>query len=190
MNEAVNTARFAAILFLVAMIASLVGGGLLETAKSSSTELIFITGIALEILNAFAVLGIGILLFRVIKKFHKNGAIIYLSLRILESVACFAAPLVLVLFANNSDLRMFLTGKMIPLFFCVGALVLYTVLYAFRLLPRVISLWGFIGVGGIIVLNLENFETSTGLLLALPIILNEVFLGIWLIVKGFNKTEE
>ncbi|HKJ80011.1 MAG TPA: DUF4386 domain-containing protein [Prolixibacteraceae bacterium] len=189
MNKTINTAKIAGVLFLIAMLASLVGGGLLETAKVSSTELFFITGIALEIVNALAVLGIGILLFPTINRFHKHAARFYLSLRILESVACLAAPLVLVLFNNSSDLRMFFTGKMIPLFFCGGAFVLYTVLYIYRLLPRFISIWGFFGVLGIIILNITSTESGVGMLLALPIILNEIFLGIWLIVKGFNKPQ-
>ena len=179
--------RFAGVLFLIAMVSSLVGGGLLETTKGYSNELFFIAGIVLEIVNAMAVFGIGIFLFPVIKKFHTNAAHIYLLLRILESVACLAAPLVLVLFSNSGDLRMLFTGSLIPLFFCLGALVLYTVLYACRLLPQFISIWGFIGVAGIIVLNLITIETNTGMLLALPIILNEIVLGIWLILKGFNN---
>ncbi len=187
MNESGNRAKFTGILFLVAMVASLVGGGLLETIKDNSTGLFFTSGIVLEIANALAVLGIGILLFPVIKKFHINTARIYLILRILETLACLAAPLVLILFSNSSELRMFFTGKLIPLFFCSGALVFYTVLYVYRLLPRFISFWGYFGVAGIIVLNLANIETSAGMLLALPIILNEVFIGIWLIAKGFNK---
>ena len=184
-----KTARFAGILFLVAMVASLVGGGLLETTNVGRSDSLFITGIILEIINALAVLGIGIILFPVLRNFQRNAAKMYLALRILEALACLAAPLVLVILTNGNDLRMFFTGKIIPLFFCIGAMVLYYILYAYRLLPRFIAIWGFIGITGIIVLNLVKIETSVGMLLALPIILNEIFLGFWLIAKGFNKTE-
>jgi len=34
----------------------------------------------------------------------------------------------------------------------------------------------------------EFFHVSFGMILVLPIILNELFLGIWLIVKGFNSS--
>ena len=187
MNSTGKIAKFTGILFLTAMVASLVGGGIIETTRDNSNVFLFTTGIILETVNALAVLGIGILLFPIIKKFHKNGARFYLSLRILESVACLAAPLVLVLFANSSALRVSFTGTLIPLFFCCGAVVLYTVLYVYRLLPCFISIWGFIGVAGIIVLNLVNIELNAGMLLALPIILNEILLGTWLIIKGFNQ---
>jgi hypothetical protein len=37
---------------------------------------------------------------------------------------------------------------------------------------------------------LEAFgiSVSAGMVFALPMILNEIFLGLWLIVKGFNAT--
>ena len=180
-----NTERITGILFLTAMITSLVGGGLLETTQVNSNQIILVTGVALEIVNALAVLGIGILLFPVLKNFEKNAAKIYLGLRILESVACLAAPLTLVFWSNSSYLRVTLTGTFIPLFFCCGALVLYSVLYKYRLLPRFISIWGFAGVAGIVVLNAFRIQSNLGMILALPIILNEIFLGILLIVKGF-----
>jgi len=80
---------------------------------------------------------------------------------------------------------------LIPVFLSLGGLLLYYALYQSKLLPRFISVWGFIGAALILALNLLltfNLEISTGLglILALPIITNEIFLGIWLIVKGFN----
>ena len=189
MNSFRKSAKFTGILFLTAMVASLVGGGLLEGTLENTNQLLLIAGVVLEIVNALSVFGIGILMFPVLKNFQENAAKIYLSFRILESLACIAAPLVLVLVVSFHGLRPFFTGTLIPLLFCMGALVLYTMLYTYRLLPRFISIWGFTGVLGIIILNLTNVQSNTGMLLALPIILNEIFLGIWLIVKGF-KTEK
>lgn len=189
MNSFRNTARHSGILFLTAMAASLVGGGLLDTLEGKSNVTVLASGISLEIINALAVLGIGILLFPVLKTVHFNASKIYLGLRILEFLACFAAPLTLVVGTNGSYIRVIFTGSLIPLFFCCGALVFYSVLYQYQLLPRFISIWGFIGVAGIVALNLFNVKTSAGIILALPIILNEIFLGIWLIMKGFQTSE-
>jgi hypothetical protein len=65
-------------------------------------------------------------------------------------------------------------------------------LYQFKLLPKFISIWGFVGAALILALNvLLTFGVevgSIGLVLALPIISNEIFLGIWLIAKGFNPS--
>ena len=67
--------------------------------------------------------------------------------------------------------------------------MLYYSLYQSKLLPRFISVWGLIGAALILILNLLSAFLEIGniaLIFALPMISNEVFLGIWLIVKGFG----
>jgi len=79
---------------------------------------------------------------------------------------------------------------LIPLFFCLGALVLYTSLYQARLLPRFIAVWGLAAVALVLAFNLFSltfeFDLSVALIFAPPIIVNEIFMGIRLIVRGFN----
>ncbi len=186
MKSLKKTAKLVGALFLIAMVTSLLGGGLIETVQQQSDNPLLVAGVLLEVINALSVLGIGILLYPVLKSFHSGAAKAYLGLRILESLACLAAPLILIFWTNRSDLRVIFTSSVIPLFFCCGALVLYSVLSKYRLLPRFISIWGFIGVAGIVALNTFKIQSSLGMILALPIILNEIFMGIWLIVKGFN----
>jgi hypothetical protein len=88
--------------------------------------------------------------------------------------------------------RASVAGLLIPVFLGLGALLFYRALYQFKLLPRFVSIWGFVGAALILALNvLLTFGVEVGnlgLALALPIILNEVFLGIWLIAKGFNPS--
>ena len=202
------TAKFAGILFIVAMAASLAGMSMLESVLSSadlstaisSKRSIFITGIVLEVTNAMAVAGIGIFLFPVLKLKNDQVAIGYISFRMLEMVCCLsaavAALLILSIYDNESsfDIIDFLVESrsqinriFIPLFFSLGATILYTFLYKTKLLPRFISVWGFVGVACIVTLNILNGKNNIGMVLALPIITNEIFLGIWLIAKGFNK---
>jgi hypothetical protein len=55
--------------------------------------------------------------------------------------------------------------------------------------PRLISVWGLLAVVLMVARNLlVAFGVSIGadMVLVLPIILNEIFLGIWLMAKGFN----
>jgi hypothetical protein len=88
--------------------------------------------------------------------------------------------------------RTYLVGQLTGIFFSLAALLFYYLLYQAQLVPRFIPLWGLIGVALILTWNLlEIFGMgiSWGMVLALPIILNEIFLGIWLIVKGFNPPE-
>ena len=105
-----------------------------------------------------------------------------------------AAPLSAESFAAAAGLalagREGIVSLLIPVFFCLGALLLYTVLYRAILLPRFISVWGLIAVIMVLGMNLvaQFAEIPMGIMmiLALPIILNEIFMGIWLIVRGFN----
>jgi hypothetical protein len=84
-------------------------------------------------------------------------------------------------------------SQMLLVFFALSALVLYTILYQSRLLPRFIPIWGFIAVASVVAGNVigmpdfaEGFHFTQ--LLVLPIILNELFLAIWLIAKGFKPS--
>ena len=62
-------------------------------------------------------------------------------------------------------------------------------LYKSRLLPRFISVWGIIGVILVLIANMfELSGNSLGMLIFIPMGLNELFLGLWLLIKGFNST--
>jgi hypothetical protein len=68
--------------------------------------------------------------------------------------------------------------------------LLYVFLYRSRLVPRFISVWGFIAVVSMLTWNMvEAFglSISAAMVFVLPIILNEIFLGLWLLVKGFSS---
>jgi len=76
--------------------------------------------------------------------------------------------------------------------FSLGLLMFYSVLYQAKLIPRWLSVWGLIGVilyfaSGL--LMMPGLITSTiNDVLQLPIFLQEMFLAVWLIVKGFNPS--
>ena len=75
--------------------------------------------------------------------------------------------------------------------FGLGALILYYLLYQSKLVPRLISIWGFIAIIMLLVANLLGMLSNNSamtIFLATPIILNELFLAVWLIVKGFNSS--
>ena len=205
-------------LFLIAMIASLLGGGLLEAVLNSQDYLADIptnssplwTGVYLELLNGIAVAGIAIVLFPILKRQNESIAIGYVGFRVLESVFCvIAAVIPLFLLSLSQDyvngggteganyqvlgsllmtIRTQLAGLLIPVFFSLGALLLYSSMYISRIVPRFISVWGLIGVVLVLMLNLLELAPGFAIVLALPIILNEIFLGGWLIVKGFNPS--
>jgi hypothetical protein len=81
-------------------------------------------------------------------------------------------------------------GKLATVAFISGAIVLYTLLYRSRLVPRFIAVWGLVAVALLIVANLLAVDVTAGFqpaaLLFAPIALNELFLAGWLIVRGFK----
>ncbi len=221
MNTNKKTAGFVGALFLTAMVASLLGGGLVESVISapnhlvtSENETLLIVGMLLELVNAIAVVGIASLMFPIMKRHNETMAGGYLGFRIVEAVFCsmiVIAPLSLrtlsreYLQAGISDVqfqaagisaiaeRASVSGMLIPVFFSLGALLLYSYLYQSKLLPRFISVWGLVAVVLVLIMNLLSLKLEIGMgvsmVFALPIILNEIFMGIWLIVKGFNPSE-
>jgi hypothetical protein len=198
------------------MAASLVGGAMVEgvltgpdvLARAAWQTGTLTAGVILELVNALAVIGIAVALFPLFRQQGEGTALGYVALRILEAIALAAAafiPVTMVTLGRQSAgadptaatsftvlaehlmvTRAGLTGIMVPLFFCLGALLLYTWMLRSDVLPRFIPAWGLAGVAGIAAVNFLHVGTTAAMILALPIILNEVFLGAWLLVKGFN----
>jgi hypothetical protein len=169
-----------------------------------------LTGSLLELINCLAVVGIAVGMFPIFKKQGEGLALGYVALRVIEAavlVVAVISPLVLIplsqqyVSAGSSDassyqalgalliaVRAQLAGLLVPIFFGAGALLFYSLLYRSRLVPRFIAVWGLIAVVLLLAWNLlETFglNVSAGVIFGLPIILNEVLLGIWLIAKGF-----
>jgi hypothetical protein len=201
--------------FLIAMAGSLVGAGLIEPVVTASDP-VFVAavnqnslqvGIFLELICAVCVVGIAMFMAPILKTASPTLAAGYLGFRTVEAVFCALmtiAPATLISLsrlpgsASTSAtahtvifIRSFSAGLPLALFFCLGAYCLYTGLYRSRLLPRFIAVWGLISVtlvlGLNIVLQYHPLEMNVTMTLALPMILNEIFMGLWLIVKGFNQ---
>ena len=76
--------------------------------------------------------------------------------------------------------------------FGLGALMYYWVFYRSRLVPRWLSAWGLVAItlvmvsGLLVMFGLAEPMSTTQLVLALPIGVQEMVLAVWLIAKGFN----
>jgi hypothetical protein len=222
MNTHNKTARIVGILFLTAIVTSLLGGIWLDTiltapdylSSISGNKTQVVTGVLLELINGLAVIGIAVGMYPIFRKQYEALALGYVALRIIEAVIVIAAvisPLALIALsqeyinAGAPDTSYFQTlgtsflavraiwvSTMLAIFFGLGALLFYYLLYQSKLVPRFISVWGFIAVALVLTWNLlETFgiRINAGIILALPMILNEIFLGIWLIIKGFNPSK-
>jgi hypothetical protein len=78
-----------------------------------------------------------------------------------------------------------------PIFFLIGATCIYLSFYRTRLIPRWLSIWGFIGVAASLAATLLNFfhmDPGIGFYLEMVLAPQEIVMAVWLIVKGFNPS--
>ena len=167
-----------------------------------------IVGGILEIVVALACIGTAVVLYPVVKRQNQAVALGFVGARVLEAATIFAgvvALLSIVTLRQSGDgadalatsqalvaqheWTMLLGQSFIP---AVNALLLGSLLYQSRLVPRVLPIIGFIGAPLLVASDLgvlfgawEPVATVPGLA-ALPIALWEFSLGVWLIVKGFK----
>ena len=71
----------------------------------------------------------------------------------------------------------------------LAALFFYYMLYQSELIPQWLSVWGLIGAILMLAMGLLRMFGHPVVYLAIPIILNELVLAVWLIVMGFNSSE-
>ena len=62
-----------------------------------------------------------------------------------------------------------------------------------RLIPGFIAIWGLIAAALVLINTvlgwfMPDLGAALGVITGLPMLLNELFLGVWLIVKGFNPS--
>jgi hypothetical protein len=215
MNIYRKTATMAGVLFLISYVAVFAGSGLLGSILEAPDYLttaypnkpLVKIGVFLELINGLAVVGIAVTMFPLLKKYSEALALGYVGMRILECAMQIAAdnsPLALLKLsqefvkAGTPDATYFQTigtlllaerqsaGLMLGIFFGVGAVLFYYILYQSKLVPRFISVWGLIAAVLVSAATLLEIGGVVGAVLVLPIILNELFIAIWLIVKGFN----
>ena len=70
----------------------------------------------------------------------------------------------------------------------LAALFFYYILYQSELIPQWLSVWGLIGATLMLAMGLLRMFGYPVVYLAIPIILNELVLAVWLIVMGFNSS--
>jgi hypothetical protein len=75
--------------------------------------------------------------------------------------------------------------------FGIAAFIYYAIFYGTRLLPRWLSVWGLVGISLMIVsvlsglLSLMDPSSPILFLFNMPILVQELVLAVWLIVKGY-----
>lgn len=84
-------------------------------------------------------------------------------------------------------------GRLTSIVFCMGAAMFYALLYQSRLVPRWIPVWGLAALVPYLAADILGLfalldpQSSTAVVLHLPLALQEMVLAVWLIAKGFNS---
>jgi hypothetical protein len=178
------------ILFLVSTLTFMIGSSLIQNFLIDGTQnkSSLILGVILEITCGVAVVGIGLLMFPILKPFNKRLALGYVIFRIIECIIIVIGGIYLL-----SLLKLMWKYEMIIFVFtAMGGLIFSCLLYLSKLIPRYLSGLGIIGYTMLflgVVLNMFsifNINDGAGMLLYLPGGLFELFLPVWLFIKGFN----
>jgi hypothetical protein len=76
--------------------------------------------------------------------------------------------------------------------FCLGGVMFYALLYRSRIVPRWIAVWGlaaiplYLAAFLLAMYAVIGYNSSTLNLLVLPLAVQEMVLGIWMIARGFR----
>ena len=180
------------ILFFVQMITAMIGTSLIQAfVDGDPNKTPLTTGVLLMMCSGLAVVGIGLLMYRVLKSFNKKLAIWYPIMRILEftvSAICSIYLLTQLQVVPNHLLWVYIpTG--------IGGLIFTYLLFVSKIVPRPIAVLGLIGYTslslGVVLdlLNIVDMNNGVGMVLLAPGGLFEfVFMPTWLIAKGFKET--
>jgi hypothetical protein len=216
MNAKKRIARLVGAMFLVSNLTFIVGAAVfLEPLLSApdyltriaDTRAQIVLGSLLELINGVAYVVLGLALFPMLRRRFESLAVGYVGFRLVEFVMQVLAdlgPLSLLTLSEayvgagapvgagyEAAGALLLAQRswafqMVSVTFGLSALMFYFMLFRTKHVPRFISIWGGVGAAIVLVnalLDMMGFPPGN---LGVIMLLNEVFLGIWLIVKGFS----
>lgn len=214
-----RTAVIVGILFIVGTVSGILSGVVTGSILSAPDVLVqvseksslLIVGVLLVLTMGFALAMVPVMLFPLFKKHNQAlalGAVLFRGA--LEAVAyiliviSWLALLTLsreYVHSGTPEAISFQTlsivlldagnwiNQILGIVFSLGALMIYTVFYQSKLIPRWLSIWGLIGSGLYFAPHvLYLFGIDLGFLVA-PLALQEMVMAIWLIAKGFSPIE-
>jgi len=181
MNSHRKTAIIVGVLILIAY-------GVLASSITESKIAVML----FEAISGVAVILIAVLMFPLFTPYNEKASFWYIVFRSIEGGLMIIAG---ILFLSHNNLLLGIRDGIYVghgYIFAVAALFFYYLLYQSKLIPRWLSVWGFIAAILLILANVLELTSliPRAMILYLPIISNEVVLAIWLIVKGFNLQGE
>jgi hypothetical protein len=224
MNTRRTSAVTVGVLFIVATVFFMIGQSVHGPVIGSPdylknaypNRLAIIAGVLLELAGVLAIPLIAVYLLPILRRHNQGLAVAYVVFRSMETMLLVGASICTLSLIRISQGYLDAAGAgtdffqaiaasiqavshwtflaAVGLVFPITALMLNAVLYKSRLIPRIISAWGFLGAvilfAGTV---LDLFDLFAGVselmleaILTIPIAVNEMVLALWLIIKGFN----
>jgi len=213
-----TTARVVGAVYLVGMVVGIGGNLLVQSrldapdrlSTVSANATLLAIGAVLWLITVVGDAAHGILMFPVLKRHNERIAVGYLGFRIMDAVfiglwvlflllqiplgreyvkAGGGDPTYLHAFSAVSVQASQYAYEIAMMFVGIAGLTLGFVLYTARLIPRFLAVWALVGyaihLGGSV---LEVLGIGLNLMHVLPGGLWELFIGVWLIAKGFNAS--
>lgn len=217
-NKYRTTAKVVGAVYLAGFVVGIGGNIFIQSSIStpdhlstiSTNSLLLATGVVLWLMAVAGDAAHGVLMFPVLKQHSERIAFGYLASRIVEVV--FIAVSVLFTLLQIPLASEYLKAAAPDAFYLqalstvsikanlyaydfgmialgLSGLMLNYLLYRAKLVPGWIAVWGLVG-NAIIFCGMvsEVMGTDLGLVSSLPGGLWEIFIGVWLIVKGFNSS--
>ncbi|MFC6080502.1 DUF4386 domain-containing protein [Sphaerisporangium aureirubrum] len=180
-------------LFIVQMVSAMIGTTLTQAFVDGDPDRTALTaGVALMMCSGLAVVGIGLLMYQVLKDFNKKLALWYPILRIAEfAVSAVCGFYLLSQLQPVPDAMLWIY---VPT--AIGGLVFTYLLLVSRIVPRPIAVLGLVGYALLLLgvpldlLGVLNMDAGLGMILLAPGGLFELLvLPIWLFAKGFTSPQ-
>jgi len=186
---------------------SILSGNISDILTNVSNNLMQLRiGILAELFTSVGIVVLAVLLYAVLNKQNKTIARIALGLWLLEAITLILSkmstyaliPLSMEYVKTGSaDSSYFQTlgnlfidigqwGYDVHLFvFSLGAILWYSLFYKSRLIPRILSIWGLVGVSLVLIASVLGwFSYIRPIYLIAPNGLFELVIGLWLVIRG------
>jgi hypothetical protein len=214
-NEYRWTAVIVGSMFIIATITAIASmmniGSILEPSKLleniPKNENRLIISVLLELTLAISVMGIGFMMYPLLKKENESLAVGYVVFRLAESLLIIIASvciMVLVTLSQDYNNGIWDAGDFEPLgilllsirdwsfiigtliFLGLGGVMLNYGLFRLKLVPRWLSGWGFIGASMVIIYGVFSLFGYDPSFLAVLIGIQEMVFALWIIIRGFG----
>ncbi|MDT3740039.1 MAG: DUF4386 domain-containing protein [Candidatus Kapabacteria bacterium] len=214
-----TTAKVVGVVYLAGFVVGIGGESLIQSVLGvpnyltsiSANSLTLAIGAVLWLIAVAGDAAHGVLMFPILKQHNERIAIGYLAFRILDAVFIGIMVLFILLqipvgseylkavVPDSSYLQTLSTLLTEAQHFSyeigmstlgISGLMLCYTLYKAKLVPRILAVWGIVGYAVIFCgMISEIMGSGLGLISSITGGLWEIFIGVWLIVKGFNSPQ-